>query len=76
MRAKRRVWRAALISFAVGVSSLFGALATTFVPTSASAQHNTTRYGHYYHQGHYYPYRCHGHYYRHRGYYHHHYRYW
>ena len=58
--------RQTLISFAVGVSLLLGTLATTFVPTSASAQHHT-RYGHYYH---------HGHYYRHRGYYHHHYRYW
>ena len=67
--------RQTLISFAVGVSLLLGALAMTFLPTSASAQH-PTRYGHYYHQGHYYPYRYHGHYYRHRGYYHHHYRYW
>ena len=43
--------RQTLISFAVGVSLLLGALAMTFVPTSASAQH-PTRYGHYYHQGH------------------------
>ena len=67
--------RQTLISFAVGVSLLLGALATTFVPTSASAQHHT-RYGHYYHQGHYYPYRYNGHYYNHRSYYHHHYRYY
>jgi hypothetical protein len=58
--------RQTLICFAIGVSLLLGALALTFVPTSASA-HHPTRYGRYYH---------HGHYYRHRGYYHHHYRYW
>jgi hypothetical protein len=65
--------RQTLISFAVGVSLLLGTLATTFVPTSASAYYHHQRHGYpsryrnYYHQGHYY---------RHRGYYHHHYRYW
>jgi hypothetical protein len=62
--------RLTLISFAVGASVLLGALAPTFVSTSASAyyyhhRHYPSRYGNYYH---------HGHYYRHRGYYHH--RYW
>ena len=59
--------RQTLISFAV-----VGALAMTFVPTSASAQTlpgtatiNKATINRY-----------HGRYYNHRGYYHHHYRYW
>jgi hypothetical protein len=54
-----------LISVAVGVSVLLGALAPTFMPTSASA---------YYYHHRYYRYHYDGHYYNHPGHYHHYHR--
>lgn len=68
--------RRALISFAVGLTVLLGALAPTFVSTPASAYYYHHRYYPYRYDGHYYRYRHHHHYYNHRVYRRHHYRYW
>ena len=60
--------RRLLISSAIGLGVLFGALAPTFVPTPASAYYYHHRYHHHrYHHHRYYGYRP---YYHHR-YYHH-----
>jgi hypothetical protein len=61
--------RRLLISSAIGLGVLFGALAPTFVPTSASAYYYHHRYYHHrYHHHRYYGYRPYYRHYHHRYY--------
>ena len=57
-----------LLCGSIGAGLLLGTLATTFVPTPASAYYYRHHYYPYRHNGHYYRYHHGGHYYNHRGY--------